>query len=134
MQNLHSSAEPPGHHLERLAEVCGRLRSEHDGERAAAAVVTARLLRDRGLAWEDVALRRSTAAAAPGCEHSGGLALGHRVHAPWAPQRTRASTLWERDPLLGIARRSTARTAKQGAVLDGICVPLRARTGAGGPA
>ena len=44
-------AEPDG---ERLAKILGMLGSSHDGERAAAAGLADRLVRDLGLTWADV--------------------------------------------------------------------------------
>lgn len=43
--------------LRRLVKVLGMLGSDHDGERAAAALQASRLLRDRGLTWEEVLAR-----------------------------------------------------------------------------
>lgn len=39
---------------ERLAKLCGMLGSAHDGERAAAGLLASRLLREKGLRWDDV--------------------------------------------------------------------------------
>lgn len=39
---------------ERLVKLCGMLGSAHDGERAAAGLLASRLLRERGLRWDDV--------------------------------------------------------------------------------
>lgn len=38
----------------RLVKICGRLGSDHDGERAAAALLASRLLTEAGLDWERV--------------------------------------------------------------------------------
>lgn len=38
----------------RLVGILGRLGSDHDGERAAAGLLATRLLRDRGLSWDQV--------------------------------------------------------------------------------
>jgi hypothetical protein len=42
--------------LERLRNICGRLESDFDGERAAAGLLATRLLREKGLAWADVVM------------------------------------------------------------------------------
>lgn len=49
----------------RLVKICARMGSEHDGERAAAALLASRLLHTAGLSWEDViASERSPSSAA----------------------------------------------------------------------
>ena len=40
--------------LHKLARICGMFGSAHDGERAAAAALADRLVRDAGLSWGDV--------------------------------------------------------------------------------
>ena len=40
--------------IDRLTKVCGMFGSDHEGERAAAASVADRLLRQHGLSWADV--------------------------------------------------------------------------------
>ena len=40
--------------LDRLRKVCGLLGSEHDGERAAAALRATAMLRDAGRSWADI--------------------------------------------------------------------------------
>ena len=45
---------------ERLAKICGLFGSDHDGERAAAARMADRLVKDQGLSWFDVISPSST--------------------------------------------------------------------------
>jgi hypothetical protein len=42
---------------ERLAKLCGMFGSEHDGERAAAALKANEFVRDLGLTWSDIVLK-----------------------------------------------------------------------------
>jgi hypothetical protein len=39
---------------DRLAKLCGPFSSDHDGERANAAALADKLLRDRGLSWDTI--------------------------------------------------------------------------------
>jgi hypothetical protein len=48
--------------MKRLAQLCGLFGSDHDGERATAAQMADRLVRDHGLTWPDV-LRPAVAGA-----------------------------------------------------------------------
>jgi len=58
------TARLPDGARERLAKICGRLGSDHDGERASAAALASRLLRDHGVTWAE--LVEGATAAAPG--------------------------------------------------------------------
>lgn len=40
--------------IDRLRKICGLLSSAHSGERAAAALKATEILRERGLAWEEI--------------------------------------------------------------------------------
>lgn len=50
----------------RLVAILGRLGSDFDGERAAAGLLAARLLRDRGLCWDDLILTGGGVQRVPG--------------------------------------------------------------------
>jgi hypothetical protein len=55
--------------LARLRNICARLSSDYEGERAAAGLLASRLLRDRGLAWADVVMP-ATPLLRPAHEHT----------------------------------------------------------------
>jgi hypothetical protein len=61
--------------LERLRNILGRLSSDYDGERAAAGLLATRLLRDKGLGWDEVV-------------------LPHAPSRPAAAQRRQAKQTW----------------------------------------
>ena len=88
----------PDHPTDRLVRICGMLGSAHDGERAAAALLADRFVRDAGLTWEDVirpAAPPASAEPAPRDLHD----LIARCLA-----RAEAFPLWERDFLCSLAR------------------------------
>lgn len=60
--------------LDRLRNILARLGSDFDGERAAAGLLASRLLKDKGLAWDDVVMP-----------------------APPAPYRPAAGRSWQND-------------------------------------
>jgi hypothetical protein len=46
--------------LDRLRNICARLTSDFEGERAAAELLATRLLKDKGLSWSDVVMPAPT--------------------------------------------------------------------------
>lgn len=105
--------------LDRLAKICGRLSSDFDGERAAAALLATGLLRQHGLTWAELI----AAAAVPGQTH-----LERRVHGEgWRRtigrclDREEALTPWEIEFLRGVEQqRRDSPTPKQQSILDRI--------------
>jgi hypothetical protein len=100
----------------RLISVLGMLASEHAGERAAAALLASRLLRDKGLAWGDVV------AAAPAETPDGDAWRRQAMEAARFPGLL---TEWER----GFLRRLVAFpriSSKQAAALQKIVIKVRA--------
>ncbi len=53
---MHNGLSPA--ELNKLVGVLGRLGSDHDGERAAAGLLASKMLRDRGLSWDDLLRQR----------------------------------------------------------------------------
>jgi hypothetical protein len=56
--------------LDRLRNICARLGSDFDGERAAAGLLATRLLKDKGLSWCDVVMPTPPAPYRPATEHT----------------------------------------------------------------
>ena len=110
--------------LDLLEKILGRLGSDFDGERATAAAMAWRFLRERKLTWGDV-LRPVPAS-------HGALptpAVGWRqlsVRCLDIDDRAKTLSGWERKFLLSIRARFTPPTPKQRAVLDRIALSLGA--------
>jgi hypothetical protein len=65
--------------LGRLVKICGVFGSDHDGERAAAAAMADKIVRDLGLTWADIIQSKQN--LLPGPELESQLALiGSNVH------------------------------------------------------
>jgi hypothetical protein len=108
---------------ERLAKLCGLLGSEHEGERAAAALKADRLVRECGLTWEQIiarpaAFRASAVSASPAVSD-------HRVAAACALIFGRGLSRWETDFLYNIAQRRQAPTPCQAEALRRILDAIR---------
>lgn len=106
--------------LQRLAKLCGMLGSSHDGERASAAALADRLIREHGLTWPDVI------AAKPA------QSVGADAHAAIALVLANLDLLndWERGFIRDIAAR-TSFTEKQLAKLEVVAAKVRAHRGGG---
>ncbi len=106
----------------RLVSILGMLGSEHAGERASAAWLAAKLVRDRGLSWSDVVPSPSGSiisdvsrgVAEPTTDL--GLCLKYVEHL----------TQWEQGFVRSLAGRRN-RSAKQTAMLGRLCEALRSR-------
>ncbi len=106
----------------RLVNILGMLGSEHAGERASAAFLAAKLVRDRGLCWADVVpspagsviSNVSRGVAEPISDL--GLCLRH----------VEQLTQWEQEFVRSLASRRN-RTIKQTAMLSRIAETLRIR-------
>ena len=119
---------------QRLVRLCGMLGSEHDGERANAARLADRLIRETGLTWEGVIAappvaqpearpRPAQPAGAPWWTASG--TVSGEAHA--ILQRHRALlTQWEIEFLANLLNRRTL-TEPQRASFDRIKAKLQAR-------
>lgn len=106
----------------RLVNILGMLGSEHAGERASAALLAARLVRERGLSWSDV-VPSSAGSIIPNASRGVaepisdlGLCLRHVEHL----------TQWEQGFVKSVAGRRS-RTIKQTAMLSRLCETLRSR-------
>jgi len=88
----------------RLSKIAGRMGSEFDGERAVAAQMATKLLRDAGLTWEDVISAPVRPAPRPPRRHWRGGLVGAALAAQCAtfPE---ALSAWERDFLASVSRR-----------------------------
>ncbi len=106
----------------RLVGILGMLGSEHAGERASAALLAAKLVRDHGLSWSDVVpspagsviSNVSRGVAEPISDL--GLCLRH----------VDQLTQWEQGFVRSLAGRRN-RTIKQTAMLSRLCEALRSR-------
>lgn len=102
----------------RLIGILGRLGSDFDGERAAAGLLASRLLRARGLTWEDLLgniSRREAPRRNQACNQGLGLCLRH----------IERLTEWERQFCRSVAIRSRL-SPKQNEIISKIMVKLRA--------
>jgi hypothetical protein len=109
---------------DRLAKLCGLFGSDHDGERANAAAMADRLIRDLGLTWREVLITSPPKAAVSvssswrepkTADECVGLALRH----------TDLLSDWEYDFLLNIRGRRNL-SDKQWNVVDRIVSRIRA--------
>ncbi len=112
----------------RLVAILGRLGSDYDGERAAAGLLAARLLRDRGLCWDDLIL------AGAGAQRVPGTAQGER--SAWPPGQDNLVlclrwlgelSSWEVGFVTDLRRKRRSLTPAQAAKLAQIADALRAR-------
>jgi hypothetical protein len=109
----------------KLAKLCGRLASDHGGERAAAGLLASRLLRNAGLTWDDV-LRPPRPAPVARCWNPGHPAPtaaphGHRAAARRALELGGARlTPWEASFLANLEKRRDPPSRRQAAALGGI--------------
>lgn len=112
----------------RLVAILGRLGSDYDGERAAAALLASRLLRDRGLCWDDL-----IQAVGGARQTSGGAQSGQSA---WPPGQDNLTTClrwlgelspWETGFVLDLRRKRRPLTPAQAAKLAQIADALRAR-------
>ncbi len=106
----------------RLVNILGMLGSEHAGERASAAWLAAKLVRDRGLSWSDVV---------PSPAGSIISNVSHGVAEPISDlglclRHVEQLTQWEQGFVRSLAGRRN-RSAKQTAMLGRLCETLRSR-------
>jgi hypothetical protein len=100
--------------LERLAKLCGMFGSHHDGERAAAAAMADKLVRENGLTWQQVISR-----PAPSVPETAPEKIA------FALANIGALSMWERGFVYGVnGKRSIS--PKQLVVLDQIVDKIRA--------
>jgi hypothetical protein len=98
--------------LDRLAKLCGMFGSSFGGERAVAAALADKLVRDAGLTWQ--AVLTEPPATLPLSRPVGWRELAAACHA-----RPHSLTPWERDFVAGLGR-FPRLSAKQSATLRGI--------------
>jgi hypothetical protein len=117
---------------QRLVRFCGMLGSDHDGERANAARMADRLIREAGLTWEAViavpaALHRPASQAQPqpdpGASGMGRVAEAQRILA----LHRALLTQWEADFLQNIAGWRGPLSSRQQAVFDRIATKIAAK-------
>jgi hypothetical protein len=113
------SAHLPRRELERLAKICGRLGSVHDGERAAAALKADQLVRGLGLTWREVLAPRSNLLTAPEAQSLPAKIELLRRHLPML-------TEWERGFVVSLAR-FRRFSPKQVAVIDRLTANIERR-------
>lgn len=112
----------------RLVAILGRLGSDYDGERAAAGLLAARLLRDRGLCWDDLILTGGGAQRVPG--------MAQEERSAWPPGQDNLVlclrwlgelSSWEVGFVTDLRRKRRRLTPAQAAKLAQIADALRAR-------
>ena len=112
----------------RLVGILGMLGSAHDGERAAAGLLAARLLRDRGLCWDDLILVGGGAQRVPG--------IAQEERSAWPPGQDNLVLClrwlgelspWEISFVSDLRRKRRPLTPAQAAKLAQIADALRAR-------
>jgi hypothetical protein len=101
---------------ELLARICGMMGSDHDGERAAAALQASRLLQRHGLTWRDVLLPPAATYSPPQPPH---VAAAERVL-----RQANHLNDWEVGFLRGIMAQPSL-SPKQAVRLDHIICKLR---------
>jgi len=85
----------------RLASLCGMLGSDHDGERASAAVQANRIVQDSGLTWREI-IDAAFPASAPKPEpampaqNRGSIYGDHAEVAEWLLDNAETRSAWER--------------------------------------
>jgi len=113
----------------KLVGILGLLGSDHDGERAAAGLLASRLLRDRGLCWDDLIL-----AGVGVRQAAGGASAG--THSAWPPGQDNLVLClrwlgelspWEVGFVTDLRRKRRPLTPAQAAKLAQIADALRAR-------
>jgi hypothetical protein len=107
---------------EKLSRICGLFSSHHSGERANAAAMADKLIRERGLCWQDVICFPTTQAPETLSELCGHLLAYAEVLTPW-----------ELDFLRKVSGFQSI-SPKQRDVLDAITGKVRAYRAAGGAA
>jgi hypothetical protein len=92
----------------RLLKICGMFGSEHDGERAAAALQAFRLLRECGVSWQDL-LAREPASETPRPPSTGRRSPPNALRARilWAMTYRSLLSSWELDFLSNLSCRSS---------------------------
>jgi len=112
----------------RLVAILGRLGSDYDGERAAAGLLAARLLRDRGLCWDDLILTGGGVQRVPG--------IAQEERSTWPPGQDNLVlclrwlgelSSWEVGFVTDLRRKRRLLTPAQTAKLAQIADALRAR-------
>jgi hypothetical protein len=114
MQTNSNKAAPSGEVLTRLIKLCGMLGSEHDGERASAALKASKLLMENHLTWCDVIGTPSAdhVAKAP-CSHRSVCKLAKELH------NDKIINDWELEFLISISGNLTV-SDKQQVIVDRI--------------
>jgi hypothetical protein len=95
---------------DRLAKLCGMFGSDHDGERAAAAQMADRLVKQHGLRWSDVISVPSTSSSSTTC-------ASEKI--AFALRNLGALSMWERGFIYSVKDKQKL-SPKQLAVLDQI--------------
>lgn len=112
---------------ERLVKLCGMFGSAHDGERAAAGLLASRLLREKGLRWDDV-IGSTPAPLPPPPRPSSGAPDCPALRAAdvrFVLANVALLTEWEADFVASVARRRKW-SPKQADVFDRVLERVRA--------
>lgn len=109
--------------LDKFLKLIGMLGSDHEGERANAAALATKMLRDHGMTWPEFLATISAPAPVEPLTRPGGAyyqAYNHEDAADTCLQRGRGLTAWEKDFLESV-RDFHHLSAKQEDVLARIC-------------
>jgi hypothetical protein len=116
------AAMPSPEFIEKLYKICGLLGSDHDGERAAAALKASRMLQGASLTWSDVL--KPSEPSAPPTETPETYSRLNDIHPgdlmAECIRWRRVLTDWQQNFLLNVNRRLTPPTEKQLSVLRAI--------------
>ncbi len=113
----------------KLVAILGMMGSAHNGERAAAAALASRLVREKRLTWDVV-----ISADGAGTQQAGGRTQGG--HGPWSPDGDSLTlclkwlgelTPWETRFVLDLRQKRRPLTPAQRAKIEQIADALRAR-------
>lgn len=114
----------------RLAQFCGMLGSDHDGERANAVAFATRTLKAAGWTWEDLvrlAVRGAAVPAAPRPPRERGLAPRAQIHL--LLQHSEWLSAWESSFVSSLSRQTRPLSDKQRGKLSEVFGRVLARLG-----
>lgn len=109
----------------RLAKIAGRLGSDFDGERAAAAAAATRILRDNNLTWSDLVLGGATARTNPA--PASAATLPQEIARQILLGKRHLLSPWEAQFAENLAQWRGRVTPKQAARLTQLCADLKTR-------
>jgi hypothetical protein len=113
---------------ERLAKLLGMLGSDHEGERANAATIADRMLRERGLTWRDILPDQPAGPTQPPATKR--APRNWRADIELLAHATRLLTPWE-EQFVASVRRQRRFSKKQAAIIARLAGRVRKTRGEG---